>query len=225
MGLFSFLKNAGAKLFGKKDKKEETTTPAVDYAEIERKQKVMLLNGIVDTLGLPNENISIEMEGSDVVVVSGSVDTQADKEKIILALGNVDGIAFVDDRVSVTNPEPPAVFYTVVKGDSLSKISKRQYGDAMKYNAIFEANKPMLEHPDKIYPGQVLRIPPIEGTYSAAVNTYTVQKGDTLSKIAKEVYGNAMKYPVIFEANKPMLTSADDIRVGQILTIPPADVA
>ena len=50
--------------------------------------------------------------------------------------------------------------YTVQKGDTLSKISKEQYGDANKYQQIFEANKPMLTHPDKIYPGQVLRIPP-----------------------------------------------------------------
>ena len=54
-----------------------------------------------------------------------------------------------------------AQFHTVVSGDSLSKIAKEFYGDAMKYPVIFEANKPMLTHPDKIYPGQVLRIPPL----------------------------------------------------------------
>ena len=227
MGLFSFLKNAGAKLFGKKKKAEapKPNTPTVDYAEIERKQKVMLLNGVVDTLNLSGENIRIDMEGSDVVVVSGVCETQADKEKIILALGNVDGIAFVDDRITVTNPEPPAVFYTVEKGDSLSKIAKRQYGDPMKYPAIFEANRPMLKDPDEIYPGQVLRIPPMAGTYSAAMNTYEVKSGDTLSKIAKEMYGDASKYNKIFKANQPMLDNPDDIRVGQILSIPPSDMA
>jgi nucleoid-associated protein YgaU len=51
--------------------------------------------------------------------------------------------------------------YTVKSGDTLSAIAKEQYGDAMKYPQIFEANKPMLENPDKIYPGQVLRIPPL----------------------------------------------------------------
>jgi len=60
----------------------------------------------------------------------------------------------------VETPEPEAKFYTVVSGDSLSKIAKEYYGNAMKYPVIFEANKPMLSHPDKIYPGQVLRIPP-----------------------------------------------------------------
>ncbi|MFD0739469.1 LysM peptidoglycan-binding domain-containing protein [Lysobacter koreensis] len=49
--------------------------------------------------------------------------------------------------------------YTVEAGDSLSAIAKKVYGDAGKYNKIFEANQPMLKDPDKIYPGQVLRIP------------------------------------------------------------------
>jgi len=47
----------------------------------------------------------------------------------------------------------------VVKGDTLSAIAKEMYGSANKYPVIFEANKPMLTDPDKIYPGQVLRIP------------------------------------------------------------------
>jgi nucleoid-associated protein YgaU len=50
--------------------------------------------------------------------------------------------------------------YTVEKGDTLSGIAKKMYGNANKYPQIFEANKPMLKDPDKIYPGQVLRIPP-----------------------------------------------------------------
>lgn len=49
---------------------------------------------------------------------------------------------------------------------------------------------------------------------------HTVVKGDTLSLIAKAVYGDMMKYPVIFEANKPMLSDPDDIEPGQILRIP-----
>ena len=58
-------------------------------------------------------------------------------------------------------PEPEGTYYEVKKGDTLSKIAKAQYGDAMKYPQIFEANRPMLKDPDKIYPGQVLRIPPL----------------------------------------------------------------
>ena len=80
-----------------------------------------------------------------------------------LTVGNVTGVEAVDNQLKVVTPEPEAVFYTVVSGDTLSGIAKTQYGNAMKYPVIFEANKPMLEHPDKIYPGQVLRIPPLEG--------------------------------------------------------------
>ena len=65
----------------------------------------------------------------------------------------------MEDRIEVTTPQPEARFYTVVKGDTLSAIAKKQYEDANQYAKIFEANKPMLRHPDKIYPGQVLRIP------------------------------------------------------------------
>jgi len=79
-------------------------------------------------------------------------------------VGNVDGIIGVQDKMAVTNPAPATTeanvqFYTVKSGDSLSKISKEFYGDPQKYTAIFEANKPMLSHPDKIYPGQTLRVP------------------------------------------------------------------
>ena len=72
-------------------------------------------------------------------------------------------MAQVDERMTVEEQKPQATMYTVQPGDSLSKIAKAHYGNAMKYPVIFEANKPMLEHPDKIYPGQVLRIPPLEG--------------------------------------------------------------
>ncbi len=89
------------------------------------------------------------------------MNSQGDKEKIVLAVGNTAGIGRVDDQFEIENPEPEATFYTVQSGDSLSKIAKQQYGNAMKYPAIFEANEPMLTDPDKIYPGQVLRIPPL----------------------------------------------------------------
>ena len=76
------------------------------------------------------------------------------REKVILAVGNVEGVAEVEDE-----SDEPAVFHTVEKGDNLSKIAKKYLGSANRYPEIFEANKPMLSHPDKIYPGQVLRIP------------------------------------------------------------------
>ena len=66
---------------------------------------------------------------------------------------------------SSTAPKPASASvpttYTVVKGDNLSKIAKRELGDANKWRAIFEANKDLIKDPDLIYPGQVLKIPRI----------------------------------------------------------------
>lgn len=91
------------------------------------------------------------------MTVTGEVEQQQDSEKIVLALGNVEGIESVDNNLVVASPKPQ--FHTVVSGNTLSKIAQKFYGAANKYSVIFEANKPMLTHPDKIYPGQVLRIP------------------------------------------------------------------
>ncbi|GLR17649.1 peptidoglycan-binding protein LysM [Portibacter lacus] len=151
MGLFSFLKKAGKKLTGKSEPKVEE---AVKSAEV---SKLDAMKSEITRLGIPVNGLNLEM--AEQIVISGETATNADREKIILALGNCEGVGCVEDRITVTNPEPEAKFYTVQSGDTLSKISKAQYGDPMKYNSIFEANKPMLDHPDKIYPGQVLRIP------------------------------------------------------------------
>ena len=78
----------------------------------------------------------------------------------MLCCGNVAGVAKVNDMMSVDQSAPESKYYAVVSGDTLSKISKQFYGDANKYMKIFEANKPMLSDPNKIYPGQNLRIPP-----------------------------------------------------------------
>ena len=141
MGWFDFVKEAGRKL-GIGDK---PATPDVLRQEI-------------DKLGLELQDADIAVEG-DTVRVLGKATSQEEHEKIILALGNVHGIAKVDDQIAVAAAAPAAKFYTVKKGDTLSKIAKEFYGDANRYQLIFEANRPMLEHPDKIYPGQSLRIP------------------------------------------------------------------
>ena len=162
MGLFSFLKSAGAKLLGNKaaehdEIKVDDAAAKADAVELNREQ---LLTNIVNASGVEIEDLSIDIEG-DTVTVYGQTPSVADREKIVLMLGNNEGIAVVDDRISVVVEEPASVFYTVESGDTLSKIAKEQYGDANKYPVIFEANKPMLKDVDKIYPGQVLRIPPI----------------------------------------------------------------
>ncbi len=163
MGLFSFFKKAGNKILGKAEAEVKKTNPTIPTItpEVLKQQKLVLLKAVVTSTGIPVDNLSLDMPNDETIIVGGAVDKQADKEKVVLALGNVDGIAAVDDRLVVTHPEPEAVFYEVKKGDSLSKIAKAHYGDPMKYPIIFEANKPMLDHPDKIYPGQMLRIPPV----------------------------------------------------------------
>lgn len=150
MGLFSFIKEKGAKIFGKKEQE----------APVEEKKtlQAQALLDYVKQLGLTYNKLKLSVTDDDVKV-EGEVAAQADAEKIILAIGNVEGVDQVDNLMTVATPAPQAKFYTVVSGDTLSKISKEFYADANKYNTIFEANKPMLTHPDKIYPGQVLRIP------------------------------------------------------------------
>ena len=157
MGLFSFIKNAGAKVFGIGKTTAEEAADATALA----KQKATKLSNAVETLGFKVQDLNVEVNG-DNATVWGQADSQATREKVILVLGNTEGIATVDDRMTVEIPEPEAQFHTVVKGDYLSKIAKKYYGDAMKYPVIFEANKPMLTDPDKIYPGQVLRIPTLD---------------------------------------------------------------
>ena len=96
---------------------------------------------------------------SGKVVVQGQAPTQEAKEKVTLCCGNVASVKDVDNLMAVSAPAPEAQYHDVVRGDTLSAIAKKFYGDANKYPVIFEANKPMLSHPDKIYPGQKLRIP------------------------------------------------------------------
>lgn len=149
MGLLSFLKGVGEKVF---KKEEAAATPEVEPL------RASSLLAHVKSLGLAYNSLTVKTSG-DTVTLEGEVAKQEDSEKIALAVGNVEGVEAVDNRLTVADPQPEAQFYTVEKGDTLSKIAKQYYGDANKYPVIFEANKPMLTHPDKIYPGQVLRIP------------------------------------------------------------------
>ena len=77
-------------------------------------------------------------------------------------MGNIEGVAVVDNQMVAATPKDESQYHTVQSGDSLSKIAQQYYGDMMKYPSIFEANKHMLSDPDKIYPGQVLRIPKLD---------------------------------------------------------------
>jgi LysM repeat protein len=146
MGLWDFVKDAGKKL-------------GIGSADAAEAPKPEALEAEVKDLGLKAEGLQIAVEG-DRVKVRGKAASQAEKEKVILAVGNVAGVAAVDEEIET--PEAAAkepVFHTVKKGDTLWAIAKAELGDGNRYPEIFEANKPMLSHPDKIYPGQVLRIP------------------------------------------------------------------
>jgi nucleoid-associated protein YgaU len=161
MGLISFFKEAGEKLFGKEVQAAQApAASAEDVANANRAAGTAIEN-YIGKLNLTVTALTVTFDGATgVAKVYGVAKDQATKEKVILAAGNVHGVAGVEDHMSVDLSQPPAQYYTVVKGDTLSKIAKEFYGNANEYNKIFEANKPMLTHPDKIYPGQNLRIPP-----------------------------------------------------------------
>lgn len=147
MSLLSFVKEAGEKIWD-----------AVSGGD--KESQADKLKKHIDALNLPGaDKVSITVAEDGTATVTGDVGSQEDKEKIMVAVGNVTGIAQVSDNVSVTQSGAESRYYTVKSGDTLSAISKTVYGSANDYQRIFEANKPMLKHPDKIYPGQVLIIP------------------------------------------------------------------
>ena len=197
MGVFDFIKEAGAKVGlgggasgkaeadadaakraadqkermveARKRKDADATAAASKQAAAKRAElkerhteatKSNELEKYVKDLGLAAEDLEIRFNDG-TATIEGSVATQEDREKIILAVGNVEGVAKVDEEIDVVDESAQAKMYTVVSGDSLSKIAKEFYGDGSKYPVIFEANKPMLKDPDLIYPGQVLRIPAV----------------------------------------------------------------
>jgi nucleoid-associated protein YgaU len=147
MGLWNFAKSVGAKIFGASE--ASAATPETLKKEAEKH-------------GLDMSGVDVKVEG-DKIKLSGKALSTEEAEKIILALGNTVGVATVESELAVTKEADASKFYTVEKGDTLWKIAEEQYGKGKgaKHTIIFEANKPMLSHPDKIYPGQVLRIPPL----------------------------------------------------------------
>ena len=147
MGLISFIKNAGASIFGGSEAK------AAPAEELKKE---------LDKHGLDSSNVKIEVEG-DKVKVSGTAASTEQAEKIAIALGNTVGVHTVQNDIKPAKAEPESKFYTVKRGDTLWHIAETQYGkgNGAKNDVIFQANRPMLSNPDKIYPGQVLRIPPL----------------------------------------------------------------
>ncbi|MFK7975519.1 MAG: LysM and BON domain-containing protein [Halioglobus sp.] len=175
MGFFDFFKDAGENDLTAKAEISEDRVNAIRQEHIEKN---------IAQLDIEGEVVSVSVAG-DVATLRGTAPSQEAMEKMVLCAGNQHGIGQVDCQVEVDAPPAPAApepapaaaaeapaaepspapaapeatFYTVVSGDTLGKIAKEHYGDAGKYPVIFEANKPMLKDPDKIYPGQTLRIP------------------------------------------------------------------
>jgi nucleoid-associated protein YgaU len=161
MGMFSFIKEAGEKLFGAVSTTASAAPAAPDVAAL-NKTAGDAIAAYIRNQGLTADNLQVTFDGaSHTVTVSGQAADQATKEKILVAAGNVQHVDKVDDHITVLNPTPVSQFHTVAAGDNLWKIATQYYGNGAKNDVIFEANKPMLSSPDKIYPGQVLRIPPL----------------------------------------------------------------
>ena len=165
MSLISFLRDAGEKLFNAPKAAPATPSPAAapapDIAALNATAS-QAIERYIASQGLQADGLDVQYDGAtQTVTVSGVAPDQATKEKIVLCCGNVSSVAKVDDLLTVADGGAPESKYREVKSvDTLSKIAKEEYGDANAYMKIFEANKPMLSNPDKIYPGQNLRIPP-----------------------------------------------------------------
>ena len=159
MGLLSFIKEAGEKLFGGSSAHAAEAAPDASAANT---AAAAAIKTYIETQNLGLTNLQVAYVAvTGVVTLTGNAPSQEASEKAGLAAGNVANVTSVDN--DLVAPEAPAAqYHDVVRGDTLSAISKKYYGDANKYNAIFEANKPMLTHPDKIYPGQKLRIPALK---------------------------------------------------------------
>jgi nucleoid-associated protein YgaU len=158
MGIFKFVRDAGQTL---------SRAVGLGKADIDDLTKALSDNGIV----ISNLTLSIDKYAASI---GGVARSQAEREKAVLVIGNTKGIDEVHSTLTLPPPpvvqataappppEPESRFHTVEKGDTLWKISEEMYGNGSKYQVIFEANTPMLKHPDKIYPGQVLRVPPLD---------------------------------------------------------------
>jgi nucleoid-associated protein YgaU len=162
MALWEFVKDAGKSVFGKAEAATPTApAPVADSPEkapapSDTDRKVAALKAELKALDMDGSDVHLRLRG-DTVVLETKDATREQMEKLILAVGNIEGIANVEADLPDAATAP--VFHTVAKGENLSAIAKQYLGDPNKYHAIFEANRPMLSDPDKIYPGQVLRIP------------------------------------------------------------------
>ena len=227
MGLFDFAKNIGKKIGLTDDEPDPKDAQAV---LLSNQRRSIALTTEIKALGLSIKSLKVAFSAGKAVI-EGQASSPQVVHKAVVALGNIDGVHQVHSRLTVPPPPraesaegeaapaavepPPPILYTVQAGDTLSLISKAQYGCIHLYPSIFEANQPMIKDADEIFPGQVLTIPP-----SPEPLTHGVKRGETLGKIARYHYGDSQQYPMIFEANQDILDSPNSIEVGQQLRIP-----
>ncbi|MDH3894515.1 MAG: peptidoglycan-binding protein LysM [Chromatiales bacterium] len=143
MGLFDFARDIGRKLF-------DTDAEAADNI---KEHLNTSLSGVT--------NLDVKFDDG-VVTLCGDCAKASTKELAVLMAGNVEGVKQVIADELTAPPPPPEVkveYYEIQRGDTLSGIAKKYYGDPMQYKALFEANREVIEDPDKIYPGQKIRIP------------------------------------------------------------------
>jgi len=143
MGFFDFIKDAGAKILGKGDDNENVKKL------IEEEKETM-----------PIDDLDVEVRG-DTVYLKGKAKSAEDRVKAALIAGNIEGVSKVnvDDLETDDKQEIEDLFYEVQKGDTLWRIAEIYYKDGSRYTEIFEANREVIKDPDKIYPGQMIRIP------------------------------------------------------------------
>ncbi len=160
MGLFSFIKEAGKKIFKTKDE-EVAANPTISDEQV-RENKRQALNNHVTSQGLNVENFDLHFLGDGKVSIHGDAATKADFEKASLIAGNIAGVSEVDNQMTIGADGGDSQLHTVEKGDTLWAIATKYYSDGNKYHDIVAANQPMIKDADEIYPGQVLRIPALE---------------------------------------------------------------
>lgn len=147
MGLFDFAANIGKKVFGIGD---------ADAAE-QIKQNIEANNPGVSDLSVALDD--------EICTIGGNCDSIEAKEKTVLMAGNMKGVGSVNgDGLSAPAPEETEAvveteYYVIESGDTLWGIAAKFLGNGSKYPEIFEANREVIEDPDKIFVGQKIRIP------------------------------------------------------------------
>jgi hypothetical protein len=153
MSLFGFVKDIGRRLFNRDEE-----------AAGKIKEHILAHNPGV-------ENLEVTFE-SGIVGLSGRCTNKDAFQKCVLMAGNVQGVidVYATGLVPYVDPaappraaeaaEPEEIYYLIEKGDTLWKIAAKFLGSGNRYPEIFEANREVILDPDKIFPGQKIRIPP-----------------------------------------------------------------